>query len=165
MTIRSATPEDVSAVLPMVRKIAAFHAAMDSAKYQLRGDPAEPYDGWLRSRAVDPRSVFLVAESAKDSGAPPLVGFLIAGVEKEIPIYHLREFGLIHDLWVDEDYRHEGLARQMVTLALERFTQIGVAQVRLHAAWDNAPARALFDRCGFRPSSVEMLCGTGVSPV
>jgi ribosomal protein S18 acetylase RimI-like enzyme len=157
MTIRPATPQDVPGVVPLVRKIAAFHEALDAAKYQFRGDPGEMYANWLRSRAEDPRSVFLVAQAGEDAGKSPLVGFLVSSVEKEIPIYRLREFGLIHDLWVDEEYRNEGVARQMVTLAVERFTQIGVSQVRLYAAWENAPARTLFDRCGFRPSSVEML--------
>ena len=86
-----------------------------------------------------------------------MAGFLVATVEQEIPIYLLREFGLIHDLWVEEQYRNEGIARQMVTLAIERFTQIGIRQIRLHAAWENTAARTLFARCGFRPSSVEML--------
>lgn len=145
----------------MVRKIAAFHEAMDASKYAFRPDVGEMYQRWLTERAGDPRSVFLVAEpgdhvpGAGVAGA--LAGFLIASVEKEIPIYLLREFGLIHDLWVEEQYRNEGIARHMVTLAIERFVQIGVTQIRLHAAWGNTPARTLFERCGFRPSSVEIL--------
>jgi len=156
MIVRPATIEDVVGVVPMVRKIAAFHQSLDTARYAARPDVGDMYRSWLTDRASDPRSVFLVAE--QDTGAPPaLAGFLIASVEKEIPIYLLREFGLIHDLWVEEGYRNEGLARQMVTLAIERFTQIGVSQIRLHAAWGNAPARTLFERCGFRSASVEML--------
>jgi ribosomal protein S18 acetylase RimI-like enzyme len=162
MTVRPATPDDVPAVVPMVRKIAAFHEAIDASKYAYRGEVGEMYQRWLTQRAVDHRSVFLVAEpDDRIAGAPgpanSLAGFLVASVEKEIPIYLLREFGLIHDLWIEEQYRNEGVARQMVTLAIERFEQIGVTQVRLYAAWENAPARTLFERCGFRPSSLEML--------
>ncbi len=157
MTVRPATAEDVPSVVPMVRKIAAFHQTLNAAKYAHRADVGEMYQRWLTDRATDPRSVFLVAEPGDHVAGAALAGFLIATVEKEIPIYLLREFGLIHDLWVDEEYRNEGIARQMVTLAIERFTQIGVSQVRLHAAWENTPARTLFDRCGFRPASVEMM--------
>jgi ribosomal protein S18 acetylase RimI-like enzyme len=156
MTVRPATIDDVAGVVPMVRKIAAFHQSLDAARYAAREDVGDMYRSWLTDRARDPRSVFLVA--GQHAGAPDaLAGFLIATVEKEIPIYLLREFGLIHDLWVEEEYRNEGLARQMVTLAIERFTQLGVSQIRLHAAWANAPARTLFERCGFRAASVEML--------
>ena len=78
-------------------------------------------------------------------------------MEREIPIYRIEEFGFIHDLWVEEDYRHEGIARQMVTLAVERFREIGVPQIRLDTAAGNEAARALFAACGFRPSTTEML--------
>lgn len=159
MIVRPATPADVPAVLPMVRSIVNFHESLDRAKYAPRGDPAEKYRGWLTQRAIDPRSVFLVAEpsASADRDASPLAGFLVGSTDHEIPIYQIEEFGMIHDLWVEERYRNEGIARQMVTLAIERFAAIGVRQMRLHAAWDNAPARALFTTCGFRPSSVEML--------
>ena len=31
---------------------------------------------------------------------------VVATVEAEIPIYRLKEFGFIHDLWVEPDYRN-----------------------------------------------------------
>ena len=153
MDIRPATPDDVPAVLLMVGKICALHESWDPAKYAFRDDPARMYDSWLRSRAKDPKSVFLVAE--REPGH--LVGFLVGQVESEIPIYRLDRFGFIHDLWVEEAYRNEGIARQMVTLAIERFTETGVAQVRLDTAAKNEVARKLFASCGFRPSTTEML--------
>lgn len=153
MDIRPATPDDVPAVLPMVRKVCAFHENLDPAKYGFRDDPGRMYRDWLVSRAKDERSVFLVA----DRGGGKLVGFLVGTVEPEIPIYRVTEFGFLHDLWVEEGYRNEGLARQMVTLAVERFRAIGVPQVRLDVAAANGAARALFERCGFRPSVTEML--------
>jgi ribosomal protein S18 acetylase RimI-like enzyme len=156
MEIRPAKPKDVPAVLPMVGKICAFHEKLDPAKYGFLDDPADMYRGWLGARARDPRSVFLVADAGA-SGRPKLVGFLIATVESEIPIYRLSEYGFVHDLWVEEDYRHEGVARQMVTLAVERFREIGVGQIRLDTAAANDAARGLFAACGFRPSTVEML--------
>ena len=103
-------------------------------------------DGWLAR--------FLVERLL---GGIYLVAFLIGQVESEIPIYRLDRFGFIHDLWVEENYRNEGIARQMVTLAIERFTEIGVAQIRLDTAAKNEVARKLVASCGFRPSTTEML--------
>jgi ribosomal protein S18 acetylase RimI-like enzyme len=157
MEIRPATPADVPAVLPMVRRVCAFHERLDPAKYSFRDDPAHLYRDWLARRATDPRSVFLVADRGGGGDKGKLVGFLVGTVEDEIPIYRVEAFGFLHDLWVEDDYRHEGLARQMVTLAIERFREIGVTQVRLDVAAGNEPARALFERCGFRPSVTEML--------
>lgn len=153
MEIRPATPKDVPAVLPMVDRLAAFMAERDRAKYEPLPQVGDMYRSWLRSRATDRRAVFLVAERS----AGQLVGFLIGTVEREIPIYRLAEYGFVHDLWIEPDYRNEGLARQMVTLAAERFGEIGVRQVRLDVLVSNEPAQKLFRSCGFRPSVTEML--------
>ena len=162
MQIRPATPADVPAVLPMVAQIAALHERWDPAKYGYRADPGELYRGWLASRARDRRGVFLVAErDAILSDVPFLVGFLVATVEREIPIYRLEEFGFVHDLWVEEEYRHEGIGRQMLMLAVERFREMGVTQVRADTAACNEPARGLMTACGFRPSTTEMLLEIG----
>ena len=96
--------------------------------------------------------MFLVAERENR-----LVGFLVGTVETEIPIYRLEEFGFIHDIWVDTEYRHEGMARQMVMLAIESFRGMGVKQVRGDTAAANDAARSLLRACGMRPSTTEML--------
>ncbi len=152
MNIRSATPQDVPQVIPMVAKICALHESWDSAKYGFKDGVPEMYRGWLPVRATDPRSVFLVAERAEK-----LVAFLIATVEKEIPIYRLTEYGFIHDLWVEPEYRNEGVARQMTMLAIERFREIGVRQIRFDTAGPHEAARNLFSSWGCRRSTPEML--------
>jgi ribosomal protein S18 acetylase RimI-like enzyme len=154
MDIRPATPDDVTLVVPMVEKLAAFLAERDPAKYAPLPSIGEMYRGWLRERARDAaRSVFLVAE--REPGK--LVGFLIGTCEREIPIYRLKEYGFIHDVWVEPEYRNEGVARKLVTLGCDRFRAIGMTQVRLDVLIGNEPARGLFEACGFRSSIVEML--------
>lgn len=152
MTIRSATAQDVPAVLAMMAEQAKIHEAWDPAKYGYRLNAMEMYARWLPGRVTDARSVFLVAEREDK-----LVGFIVATTEKEIPIYRVDEFGFIHDVWVDPAYRHEGVARQMVMLTIERFKTLGVPQVRLDTVAQNDAARSLFTACGFRTSMIEML--------
>lgn len=157
MNVRPATPDDVPAVLPMVRRTAAFHQNLDPAKYSFRADPGEMYRDWLGRKTADPRAVFLVADIARGGEPPRVAGFVIGTVEAEIPIYTLREFGFIHDLWVEETYRHEGIGRQLLMQAIERFKEIGVEQVRLDVLTVNEPAKKLFESSGFRPSIIEMI--------
>jgi ribosomal protein S18 acetylase RimI-like enzyme len=152
MNIRPASVADIPAILPMVARICALHEAWDPAKYGFLPNPQDRYRRWLTARVGDERSVFLVVEREDR-----LIAFLIGDVEEEIPIYRVKEFGFIHDLWVEEEYRHEGIARQMVMLAIERFKSAGVQQIRLDTAAENEPARKLFASCGFRLSTMEML--------
>ena len=152
MHIRDAIPSDVPKVLPMVDSICALHKQLDSAKYGFLPDPGSMYERWLEARADDQQSVFIVAEREEK-----LVGFVVGTCEHEIPIYDIDRYGFIHDLWVDPDYRHEGVGRQLAMLAVERFAKLGMKQVRLDTAARNEGARLLFAKCGFRPSVIEML--------
>jgi ribosomal protein S18 acetylase RimI-like enzyme len=152
MTIRPATAEDVPGVLPLVAKLAALHEAWDPQRYDYKPGVEKMYDRWLRSRAGDARAVFLVAEREQR-----IVAFLIATMVETIPIYRLEQTGYFHDMWVEPEYRNEGIARQMTMLAIEAFGKMGVTQIRLETATANEPARKLFQSCGFRVSSIEML--------
>ena len=153
MEIRAAKIEDVAQVVPMVRKLAKLHEEWDPAKFGYVADPGAMYQSWLSGRAKDRRSVFLVA--AKEDGQ--VVGFIVGTVEREIPIYRLQEFGFVHDLWVEENYRNEGIARKLVMAAVEKFGELGMTQVRCDTATANEAARHLFERCGFHQSVTEML--------
>ena len=158
MTIRPATPADVPAVLPMVDKLAALHERWDPARYDYKPNPSQMYRRWLAGRATDEDSVFLVAEHERlMADVPFVVGFIVGTVEESIPIYRTPRFGFIHDLYVDEDYRHEGIGRQLAMMAVEKFRDIGVTQVRLETAAANEAARKLFASVGFRVSTMEML--------
>ena len=162
MQIRPATPDDVPAVLPMVEKIAALHQKWDPVRYDYQLNPSERYRRWLTARADDEDAVFLVADHERIlADVPFIVAFLIGTVEANIPIYRTAQYGFIHDLWVEPDYRNEGIARQMTMLAIEKFRDIGVAQVRLETAGCNEPARKLFASCGFRVATNEMLVELG----
>lgn len=153
MTIRPATIDDVPKVLPMIGKLAKLHESWDLERYPYTEDSEQRYDRWLRARADDPRSIFLVAQT--EGGQ--IAGFAVATVEKNIPIYRVGEYGFLHDLWVEEEYRHEGIGRQMMMRVIERFKEMGISQIRLETAALNDMARDVFVKCGFRISTVEML--------
>jgi ribosomal protein S18 acetylase RimI-like enzyme len=157
--VRPATPGDVPALLPMVAALTALHEGWDPERYDMLPDVLERYARWLPQRAVDQRSVLLVTEEPGAGGRAAVVvaGFLVATVERNIPISRRAEYGFIHDLWVEPAFRRRGLARALVLAALDRFRALGVTQVRLETAGANEPARRLFASCGFRVGTVDML--------
>lgn len=161
MIIQAAAPDDVDAVLPMVEAICAFHHQLDPARYDYLPDVVDRYRRWLPQRAKDPASVFLIA---RPSAASPLVGFLVASTEPNIPIYRTTVFGYIHDVWVEPAYRGRGAAAAMVAECLQRFRGIGVTQVRLETAATNDAARRLFAAAGFRPDAITMIHALTAGP-
>lgn len=157
MTIRPASPDDVPAILPLIARLVEVMQTNDPQKYGSDDEAHEMYRGWLRNLIEQGRAVILVADAAGHNEPARVIGFIIGTIEREIPIYRLKEFGFLHDLWVEESYRHEGVGRQLVIEAVERFTHLGVKQIRLDVLVGNGPARKLFAACGFRDTVIEML--------
>lgn len=154
MIIRPATPDDVPAVLPMVRAICALHESWDHERYATLPDVLDRYASWLPERARDPRGTFLVAQ---DPATGELAGFLIATIDRNIPIYRQREYAFIQDLWVEPAHRRTGIARRLVQAALGHLGAQGVTQIRLETAAANEPARRLFESMGFRTGTIDLL--------
>jgi ribosomal protein S18 acetylase RimI-like enzyme len=152
VAIRSATAADLPAILPMVAQTCAFHQRIAPAKYPFLPEPEKRYINWLARQINEPRSVFLVAQLDQC-----LVGFLIADVEAEIPIYTVKEYGFIHDVWVDEDARRHGVGRALILEMVARFRAIGVPQIRLDVVATNTSAEQLFASCGFAVATKEMI--------
>jgi len=154
--IRRALLSDVDALFPMLEKLCAMHKALEPARYDFLPHLRSLYDPWLKKIIVNPRHLVLVAETT-DTQSSQLVGFLLSSVEEEIPIYHVKEYGFIHDLWVEQDYRKHGMGRQLVEGAIAHYRQHNIPQVRLSTILDNEGARQLYASCGFRISTIDML--------
>ncbi|MFM9956753.1 MAG: N-acetyltransferase family protein [Phycisphaerales bacterium] len=154
MVIRPATVDDVPAVLPLVRALCDLHQAADPERFRVVPNVIERYAKWLPERALDARSVFLVAEQ---SPVPGIAGFAVCTIEPEVPIFWVPECGWVHDVFVVPEARRHGVARALVREVCARFQSLGVKQVRLHTAAFNDSARAAFGLEGFRPCVVEML--------
>jgi len=154
MLIRSAQVNDIKNLFPSIQRVCDFHQSLDLDRYNFLPNQGKLYEKWLQKLLQDSRHLCLVAEAEVPT---QLVAYTIATVESEIPIYHLKEYGYIHDLWVEEPYRHRGIAKQMVMQTVSHFQQLGIKQIRLNNLVSNDVAFKLYTACGFRASTVEML--------
>lgn len=137
----------------MVRAQYALHVGWDAAKFGTKADFDVGFGRWMTGLAANPRGAFFVATDAADTP----VGFIVATVEKELPIYLLAEYAFIHDIYVHPDHRKKGLARGLIQAALDRFQSLGIRQIRCETAHINEDARKVFTSLGFRPATVVML--------
>jgi ribosomal protein S18 acetylase RimI-like enzyme len=129
-----------------------LHHALDPQRFLPPEQGLEAgYRGWLTREVSRADAVVLVAEA---EGA--VVGYVYATVEGRDWNALRGPHAELHDLWVEERVRGQGVGAQLAEALLERLRARGVPRVMLMTATGNEAARRLFARLGWRPSMVEM---------
>jgi ribosomal protein S18 acetylase RimI-like enzyme len=139
MTIRDATADDLPALQPLWR---AFEAEVPEPSW-VDVDVAEE----LREVAdIVAGEVAVVAED--DGGA--IVGFALARRVNA-------RLGRITDVYVVPGARGSGIATLLVRRVVDRLRAFGLETVRLEVVADNAHARAIYERWGFREEELTLV--------
>lgn len=150
MIVREATTADSDAVAPLIIACLTQHEAWDAARYGLKTDVEKEYRRWFGRLAEDPRTTILIAE---DNGRP--VGYMVATVRRDRPIYRTGDYVVIHDLWVENPDGEAG--RELLKDAAERYAAAGVTQLRAATAAANERVRTLLKSTGFRVCQIDLL--------
>jgi GNAT superfamily N-acetyltransferase len=150
--VRRATRADLPALGRLGAHLMRVHFAFDRRRFVAPGDhPEAGYAHFLGSQLAVKDAVVLVAER---DGA--VVGYVFAGIEP-FSWKELREAaGFVHDVVVDEEARHAGVATALMEAAAGWVKAQGVASLMLWTAAPNVGAQHLFERLGFRRTMIEM---------
>jgi ribosomal protein S18 acetylase RimI-like enzyme len=62
----------------------------------------------------------------------------------------------IYDLEIFERFRRKGYAKRTLEAAEREAKELGIDQMELHVFGHNAPARALYEKAGYAPTSIVM---------
>jgi ribosomal protein S18 acetylase RimI-like enzyme len=84
-----------------------------------------------------------------------IVGFVTFGRESETFEQNIVR-GQIHNIFVSEDHRGEGIGSDLLSAAEERLAAMGVDAVALQSMATNERARAFYRRHGYTPHRIEL---------
>jgi ribosomal protein S18 acetylase RimI-like enzyme len=70
----------------------------------------------------------------------------------------LDEHGALHDIFVADSVRRQGVGKQLLLRTFEELRARGAPRVVLHTAIKNRAAQKLFASVGFRQTMLEMTC-------
>ena len=151
-TVRTGNSGDMHAFFPMLYTQLKERAEIDPGYFALRPDAPERFKRWIGPALQDPRHALVVAE---EDGA--LVGFLVATVEQDLPIFVNDEYALVRVVWVDPAHRGKGTACKMLDLAAKELGRFGLRQLRAHAAVAREIEKHVLKKAGFRAAGVTFL--------
>lgn len=151
ITIRPATLADEAALGRYGAALMRQHHALDPERFVLAEQPEAGYGRFLVSEIGDPDSMVLVAERDGE-----IVGYIYAALEPMSWKELRAACGYVHDVFIDDRVRHQGVARRLMRAAIEWATSRGMPRLVLSTAAGNTLAQRLFESLGFRRTMVEM---------
>jgi ribosomal protein S18 acetylase RimI-like enzyme len=140
VTIRSAENSDSASIARIhVEAWRDAYADLLPVDYLARLDPKIEAARWARSLGIGPNGRTLVAEVA-DS----VVGYASIGAARD----RGSEAGEIYALYVETDWREQGIGRALVETAFARFHRRGLTMAFIWCLEGNVAARGFYSRCG-----------------
>ena len=130
MNVRPATEADLAVLRTLYAEFFAEHPPPPYRSIELEQELAEVED-------IARNEIALLAE---EDGTP--VGFTLARPREGT--------GHISDLFVRDEARRRGVAKALLAAAVEALRAQGLSHVTVDVDEKNAPARAVYDRLGFR---------------
>lgn len=143
--IRTATQDDVDAVVELWSELMAYHESLDERF--VRGEDARvKFRTFLEINIDSEHAQVLVAQS---QGA--IVGYTMAQESKRPPVFAVQAIVEIMDMAVTSGYRRRGVGRVLVEEMRHWAHERGAAAIYLGAAAANPGANRFWAAVGARP--------------
>ncbi len=113
-------------------------------------DSREKWSKYLAKKFSEKSTKLIVAQ---EDGA--VVGFMLCMLSPNAPIFKERTLGIISDVYVRQERRRKGIAKEMLKVALRWFKKNRVKSVQLSVAAANFEARAVWGQLGFKPLMIQ----------
>jgi len=157
-TIRDATLDDLPAVGKLAGALVRMHRDYDARRWMCPDGVEEGYARYFASQLGQAGTIILVAE---DEATKAIVGYTYAGREDRNWMELREACGKLHDLFVIEAARRQGIGATLIREAIRRLRALGETQLVFTSAWPNTVIRDVMGAMGFRPTSVEMTMDVG----
>lgn len=142
MCIRTATRHDVEAIADLWVELMTLHAQLD-ARFGVPENGRSHYMRHVYTILRDDTYHVLVAEEAGS-----VVGYLLAYVAQNPPIFTMPRFGFIADLCVTASCRRRGVGAQLVAVVRDWFRQHHLTSIQLNVAHHNPISQAFWRKIG-----------------
>ncbi len=153
LIVRAAEERDLPAIAELAGKLVRQHHAFDARRFMLIPNVEAGYARFFASELHREETLILTAEVDGN-----VLGYAYARLEPRDWNNLLDACGALHDIYVAESARRQGVARLLVEAVRERLKEKGAPRLVLHTASKNESARKLFAALGFRDTMIELTC-------
>jgi len=149
--VRPAQARDLPAIAELAGQLVRQHYGFDAQRFMLIPNVESGYAHFFSGELSNPDTLILAAEL---NGS--VVGYAYARLEPRDWNALLDACGALHDIFVNETVRRQGIARRLVEAVREGLRAKGAPRLLLHTASKNQTAREFFAALGFRETMIEL---------
>jgi ribosomal protein S18 acetylase RimI-like enzyme len=153
LQIRKATRRDLPKIAVLAGQLVRQHYAFDAKRFLFIENPEQGYEWWFGKELLNEKALILCASLERQ-----IVGYAYARLESRDWNALLDAHGALHDIFVAESARRQGVGQKLLTRTLDELRARGAPRVVLHTAINNRAAQKLFTAAGFRQTMLEMTC-------
>ena len=146
------TAAEFAAWLPIaIRDYAADNVAIDRwAPQEAEANAAAEFHDLLPAGVATPDHHLFTIRDAATGATVGMIWFAVVGTAP-------RQYAFVYDFMIDAPVRRRGYGAQAFTALEQEVRARGLHRIGLHVFGNNAPARALYQKLGYRETSVNML--------
>jgi ribosomal protein S18 acetylase RimI-like enzyme len=149
--VRPAQAPDLPAIAELAGKLVRQHHGFDAQRFMLIPNVESGFARFFGGELSNPETLILAAEV---DGS--IVGYAYARLEPRDWNALLDASGALHDIYVNESARRQGVARRLVEAVRKGLRARGAPRLVLHTASKNHTAREFFAALGFRETMIEL---------
>jgi ribosomal protein S18 acetylase RimI-like enzyme len=149
--VRNARPDDLAAIGVLAGKLVKLHYDFDPLRFLLVDNVEAGYAHFFASQLSSSATIILAAELDGE-----IVGYAYARLEPRDWNALLDAHGALHDIYVIDSVRRQGVARLLVDAVRDRLRARGARRLVLHTASKNVSAQHFFESLGLRHTMIEL---------
>lgn len=157
ITINKATIEDIKQIVGVWSEFLNEHDAIVTTRnnrlkdMNLRHNNATSmYEEFLKNNIESENGVVFVAR-VNDK----IVGYSLGFIKEEIPIFELKKYGYISDLYVKKEFRGRGLSTKLKNEMISWFESKKIKYASICFYSDNTEAHDIYKKWGFFDYKIE----------
>lgn len=155
MTIQKPTLKDIPKLIPLWMDEIEYHHTLDSEYYlpNPTDETGVSEEEKYLEKAIKYDDPFILVAKKDDD----IAGFVTFEEGRaDYPDTKIEHYGEVLELFVDKQYRKQGIGKQLLAAAEAHFAQRNVSWIKLQATMYNTPAIQFYERLGYENKQVLM---------
>lgn len=152
MLIRPAKIKDIDDIVKLALKTLRGHRQFNPSAYASR-KKAPKFLKNLFNKSIYSSQAFVIVAEDQDR----IIAYIRAEIKKRPPIFQTLKWGYISGLYVDEKYRRQGIATQLLEKIYPWLKKKKMKYLEIGVHFKNPAAKAIYQKQQFKPHNEILL--------